>query len=151
MLTPDDDKFYVFVNLLNPTTEHSLHFVGEMMSAGFGSLSMGIGFEKPYIDGTAQYAPLSPNPDLTLGARSLFTGAVSTNYEVEYDAEYVRLLEFPRFPSRFSCLYAFKALEDRKRASDIYHWDMQTVRSFQLLPHDYNRVTRANMEIVSSM
>jgi hypothetical protein len=104
-MSDGDDTYYAVINLIHPIAENNLRINGHMFSAAFGSMDSDVGFVKAYVEGTAQYAPFSPNPNLTRGVRSLFTGTISTNYEVEYDAEHIRLLEFSRLPSRFSCLY----------------------------------------------
>jgi hypothetical protein len=82
---------------------------------------------------------------------SLFTVHATSQYEVEYDAEYLRYHEFPTLPSRLSAVYAFGREEDCRKAHELYHWDLSTLRRFRLIRDPLARVHRANMAIVSLM
>lgn len=108
-------------------------------------------FRDAYVRGTANYAPFVPNDRLSSGFVSLFTMHVTSQYGVEYDAEYLRHREFPTLPSRLSAVYAFGHEDDCQKAHELYQWDLSTLRRFRLVQHPLTRVHRANMEIVSLM
>lgn len=131
--------------------QHNLRTTGAMVSAGVTAAEISPEFRAEYESGMALYAPLIPNANLKMPAMSLFSIAITSTYEIEYDAEYVRFREFARAPSRFSSLYAFGSQEDCEAASRLYQWPLEAVRSFELVPHSLNRVRRVNMEIVSLM
>jgi hypothetical protein len=153
MVTPIDLRapFLVFANTLNITCWNNLRFTRSIISAGYVAAVEDPKFRDAYLNGTANYAPLVPNNARSSAFLSLFTVSVQSLYEVEYDAEYLRSREFPLLPSRFSAVYAFGSDEDCRKAHERYNWPLSELRRFRLVPHPFNRMHRANMEIVSLM
>lgn len=145
------DIYFVFANTLNHTCWHNLKFTKSIFSAGFAAAGSDPEFLAKYLAGTAQYAPYSPNPNISTSFRSQFSSSISSNYELEYQCEHIRVREFARAPSRLSCIYAFKDYSECELAHQKYRWPLNTVRRFKLIPTPLNRVWRANMEIVSLM
>jgi hypothetical protein len=141
----------VFADTANVTCWHNLHFTKSITSSGYAAAASDPAFQDAYIRGTANYAPFVPNTARTTGFVSLFTMHASSQYEVEYDAEYLRYHQFPTLPSRLSAVYAFGREEDCRKAHDLYHWDLSKLRRFRLVRDPLTRVLRANMEIVSLM
>lgn len=151
-MPPENDQiFLVFVDTSNVTCWHNLRFTKSIISSGFAAAASDPEFRDVYIRGTANYAPFVPNTALTTGFVSLFAVQAASQYEIEYDAEYLRYHEFPTLPSRLSAVYAFGRAEDTRRAHDLYHWDLSTLRRFRLIRDPLARVHRANMQIVSLM
>ena len=131
-------------------TVRNLRFTKSITSAGFAAAGSDPGFLEAYVHGTANYVPFVPNTARTTGFVSLFTVHAASQYEVEYDAEYLRYREFSTLPSRLSAVYAF-GREDSRKAHELYRWDLSTLRRFRLVRHPLTRVHRANMQIVSLM
>jgi hypothetical protein len=144
------DIFYVFCNTADLGCWHDLQFTHSITSAGIAACQ-DAAFLKTYQDGTADYFPFVPNSGRSTGFTSFFSAALTAEYRVEYDVERIRRMEFSRAPSRFSCVFAFGALEDCQKASQIYRWNIQEVRRFRLVDHRLNRVARVNMDVVSLM
>jgi hypothetical protein len=150
-VTLDEDIFLVFTDTSNVTCWHNLHFTKSITSSGFAAAVTDPAFRDAYIRGTANYEPFVPNTARSSGFVSLFTIHAASQYEVEYDAEYLRHHEFPTLPSRLSAVYAFGREDDCRRAHELYRWDLSTLRRFRLVRDPLTRVHRANMEIVSLM
>ncbi|MEA2911088.1 MAG: hypothetical protein QOJ15_3169 [Bradyrhizobium sp.] len=153
-MTPTD--FFIFINELAPFVRHNLHIVKGITSAGFTSFAFP-GCLESYLDGSAQYAPQDPDPnDASKWVRnSNVTRALSMsshyhqNYIREYEGEKVRLSEFALLPSRFSGTFAFPSMNDCDLAHQRHGWKKEEIREFKLLPHQYNRVLRASMDLAS--
>ncbi|MBE7159345.1 MAG: hypothetical protein INR62_13100 [Rhodospirillales bacterium] len=141
------EVFYIFVNQMNPMTEHNFKLSGQFPSGAFGGLSVPE-FVSKYLDGTARYLPYEPCHNDLVGASPFLAGTINS-YRVEYDAEVTRERFFSLYPSRLSALYAFGDYESCERVSKIYNWPLATVRRFRLEPHPFNRVVKVNMEHVS--
>lgn len=150
-MTSDDEIFWVFTDTSNVACWHNLRFTKSISSSGFTAAASDPAFRDAYVRGTANYAPYVPNNGRSSSFVSLFTIHATSQYEAEYDAEYLRYHEFPTLPSRLSAVYAFGREEDCRKAHDLYHWDLGTLRRFRLIRDPLNRVHRANMEIVSLM
>jgi hypothetical protein len=141
------EVFYIFVNQLNPMTEHNFKLIGHFSSAAFGSLS-DPGFLKKYIEGSARYLPYEPC-QMDQWAISPFFLTVINEYRVEYDVESFREKHARLLPSRLSALYAFGDYETCKLVSSKYKWPLNSVQRFRLKPHPLNRVAKVNMEHIS--
>jgi hypothetical protein len=138
---------YIFVNQLNPTTEHNFKLIGQFSSAAFGSIG-DPGFLKKYTEGSVRYLPYEPCQMDQLAISPFFLTAIN-EYRVEYDAEVFRERHAGLLPSRLSALYAFGDYESCKLVSAKYGWPLHSVQRFGLLPHPLNRVAKVNMEHVS--
>jgi hypothetical protein len=147
----DDEIFLVLADTSNVTCWHNLRFTKSITSSGFAAATSDPAFRDTYIRGTANYAPFVPNTARSSGFVSLFTIHAASQYEVEYDAEYVRYHEFPTLPSRLSAVYAFGREEDCRKVHELYRWDLAKLRRFRLIRDPLTRVHRANMEIISLM
>lgn len=150
-MSPDNDTFLVFADTSNVTCWHNLRFTRSIASSGFAAAASDQAFREAYIRGTANYAPFVPNDARSSGFVSLFTVNTQSQYEVEYDAEYVRYHESPTLPSRMSAVYAFGTEEDCRKANELYGWNLSELRRFRLVRDPLTRVHRANMQIVSLM
>lgn len=169
------EKFYVFVNLNNNLTRRNFESTNCICSSAFlqfindydksilekylKNIIMGFStsplhgitenFPEKYINGDIDYLPFSFNHNNNLNFVSFFHKNIVSDYVIEYTAEITRKAYFPKFPSRLSCCYAFGDYETCIKVSQIYGWDLSTVREFELIPNEYNRVAKVNMEIVS--
>ena len=134
-MASDDEIFLVFADTSNVTCWHNLRFTKSITSSGFIAAASDPGFRDAYIRGTANYAPFVPNTSRSSGFVSLFTIHAASQYEGEYDAEYLRYHEFPTLPSRLSAVYAFGREEDCRRAHELYGWNLSSAAfaSFEIL------------------
>lgn len=142
------EEFFVFINFSNPVTKNNIELGGQFTSSGIEEALMSKEKLEKYLTGTMQYAPYIPNPILNRSI-SLYSLSVIKEYSVEYEAEYIRSRYFPLYPSRFSCIYAFGNYQTCQKVSQLYNWDINTVKKFKLLEHPLNRVVKVNMEHVS--
>ena len=106
-------------------------------------------FPKKYLEGSIDYLPFKINEQSDLGMISMFNNSITNEYNVEYNIEIFRKLNFPLYPSRMSSCYAFGDYQSCLDVSKKYGWDISTVRKFKLIPHVSNRVVKVNMEIIS--
>lgn len=141
---------YVFANTADPVCWHNLRLTRSICSAGIAACQ-DPAFLKAYQAGTADYFPFVPNKGRSTSFTSLFSAALTAEYRLEYDAERIRRMHFPRSPSRFSCVFAFGAAADCQKAGHAYGWNLNEVRRFRLVDHPLNRVARVNMEAISLM
>lgn len=140
--------FYIFVSESYIETYNNFQNTGTFTSSALPLALANPEFRIKYESGTASYHPFEPC-DMDCKIISPYLLTATNDYRVEYDAEYVRRKYFPKFPSRFSAVYAFGDLETCQRVSQIHKWNISTVHKFKLLPNPLNRVIRVNMEIVS--
>lgn len=150
-MAPQNDIFFVFADTSNMMCWHNLRFTRMISSSGISAVDTNPSFREAYLRGSANYAPYVPSSGRSCGFVSLFTVNVTSQYQVEYDAEFTRFHEFPTLPSRFSAIFAFGNEDDCRKAHELYRWDLSTLRRFRLIPNPLNRVHRANMEIISLM
>jgi hypothetical protein len=170
---PIPKSFFVFVNLRNNLTRRNFEETGCICSSAFLQLvnetdksildkylknvimsfspSSGTtsNFKEKYINGEIDYLPFSFNPNNNLNFVSFFHKSIVSDYGVEYSAEITRKAYFSKFPSRLSSCYAFGNYESCIEANRKYGWDLSTVREFEIIENEYNRVAKVNMEIVS--
>ncbi len=130
---------------------HNLTFTKSIVSSGFATALTSPDVEQAYLDGTLRNCPYIPNPDFRDRMVSSFSSSATSEYAVEYDAEWIRASEYPRLPSRLSGVYAFGEYSECEKVADRYNWPLANIQQFELRPHKLNRVHRANMEIVSLM
>ncbi len=140
--------FYIFCNQLNPVTYHNLRYAKSFSSAGFTQAGFDEISRQRYQDGTATYLPFA-KAEPTIQTMSPYLLTAMNEYRVEYDAEQVRLRYFPKLPSRLSAVFAFGTMESCREVSEKWSWNLNSVKRFELVPHELNRVTKANMEVVS--
>ena len=143
--------FFVFADTADPMCWHNLRFTKSIMSSGYAAAASDPGFLEHYLKGTAVYAPFVPNDARTTGFISKFAISAASNYQVEYDAEYVRFTRYGTLPSRLSAVYAFGSMDECEKASIKHRWPLERVKRFRLAEHPLARVHRANMEIISLM
>jgi hypothetical protein len=106
------------------------------------------------MNGTMDYLPFIPNPNMTRKPMSMFQNNVTSEYRTEYNCEIFRKHYFPLFPSRLSAIYAFGDYESCKKATQMYHcsydyWNLDNIKRFKLEKNSFNRIVKANMELVS--
>lgn len=140
------EEFYVFVNFASPIAAINYR-AGAYTSA---ACSMWLNEETlaRYLDGSLNYLPFAPCERDSIAVSPYCLTAINS-YRIEYDAEIYRKKHFPLYPSRLSATYAFGDEETCHQVSQIYGWDIRTVRKFKLLDHPLNRVAKVNMEHVS--
>jgi len=143
------EKYYVFLNLDNPVARQNFEASGRITSSGFSRALSKTCFKKKYLSGSADYLPFVPNPKTDSTATSLFSLSVSDCYRIEYNAEICRKASFSHLPSRLSCIYAFKSLEDCEKAISLYKWKEDDIKEFSLEENPLNKVHKANMEVIS--
>lgn len=113
-----------------------------------GGASDGSEAQARYIAGTLDYLPFVPNPAY-FGFMNPFGAGVTSEYQLELDAEMVRRRLYPLAPSRLSAIYAFGDYDTCREVSTRYNWPLTEVKPFRLAKHEDVRVTKVNMEIVS--
>jgi hypothetical protein len=141
------EVFYIFVNQLNPMTEHNFKLVGQFSSGAFGGID-DADFLKKYVEGSVRYLPYEPC-QMDQRAISPFLSTAINEYRVEYDAELFRERHANLLPSRLSALYAFGDYESCTKVNLKYGWPLASVQRFRLKPHPLNRVAKVNMEHIS--
>lgn len=142
------EEFFVFINSSNPVTKSNIELTGQFTSSGITEALLSKEKLNEYLTGTMQYAPYIPNP-IKNNSISLFSLSITNEYSVEYEAEYIRSVYFPLYPSRFSCIYAFGNYQTCQKVAQLYGWDINTVKKFKLLDTPLNRVVKVNMEHIS--
>ena len=50
----------------------------------------------------------------------------------EYALEYIRRKKYKKYPSRFSCLYAFGDYESCKKVSELKKWPLENVKKYKI-------------------
>ncbi len=165
--------FYVFVNLKNNLTRRNFENTGCICSSAFlqvinecdkltlnkylKGIIMGYtsfnglttDFTEKYMNGNIDYLPFKLNLDSDINFVSFFHKNITNDYAIEYAAEITRRTFFSKLPSRLSCCYAFGDYESCIEVNRKYGWDLSTVREFELINNQMNRVAKVNMEIVS--
>lgn len=142
------NEFYVFINESNPITRNNISLTQQITSSGITEALISKEKLNEYLTGTMQFAPYIPNPIHNYSI-SLFSISVTNEYSVEYEAEYIRSMYFPLYPSRFSCIYAFGDYQTCQKVAELYNWNINTVKKFKLLDNPLNRIVKVNMEHVS--
>lgn len=143
------DKYYVFLNLNNPIARNNFEASGRITSSGFSNALTNESFREKYLSGSADYLPFVPNQNCDSYGVSLFSLGVTDCYRIEYNAEICRRSYFSHLPSRLSCVFAFKSLEDCEKAIRLYKWNGGNIKEFRLESSPFNKVHKANMEIIS--
>lgn len=126
MIDINKDQFFVFLDPASFFVDWNINRMGgdRLTSAAAGAVISGTD-PRRYIDGSAEHAACVPDPSDPSGwgrNSNMFGGLVSPYqgyllsgrggpYVQEYEGELVRHAEFPRTPSRLSCLYAFGSVE----------------------------------------
>ena len=142
------NKFFIFVNQLNPMTYHNLNITGRFVSGAFESISFSQeNFEK-FVSGKLRFLPYEPCIMDQVALSPYFLTAIN-DYRIEYDIEVHREKFHPLYPSRLSAIYAFKNYETCENVSKKYHWPLSEVRRFRLIEHQLNRIVKVNMEHIS--
>jgi hypothetical protein len=142
-------EFFIFCNPNNPTTVLNLKYAKTFTSGAFSNFPISNEFLKKYIEGTATYLPFLPTQDYDCKVFSEYRLSAINEYRIEYLAEVYRQRNFPKYPSRLSAVFAFGDYDSCIKADKKYHWDLSTVRKFKLIDSPYNRIIKANMEIIS--
>lgn len=140
-------EFYIFVNLLNPITRHTLKSTKVFSSAVLPFINNN-NINK-YKDGSINYLPFISNNNKDFGSLSIFCYNIINDYRVEYDAEICRMHYYPRYPSRLSATFAFGDYSSCIEANRKNDWNLDEVKKFKLISNQLNRVVKVNMEIVS--
>lgn len=137
---------YVFVDPTNPMSVMNLKITGRYTSTVLAALEAPA-FHAAYRDGTADFLPFLPNPNVSTQFISPFVKGTMNNYYVEYDAELARRTHFKHAPSRLTGIYAFGSMEDYQAVSAAHGWNVAEVQRFK--PQHILRAARVNMEVVS--
>lgn len=160
LLNIDEDApeiFYIFMgqgtNIYSQINFHNYNLTKTITSSGFKGIEEQPDKIKDFIDGNIIYAPFVPNKT-TFNVPSSHSMAVVNGYNTEYILEYTRMNNYRKYPSRFSCIYAFGDYESCQKASKCYGWDLTKVKKFKLkhTPSDECiKIAKCNMEIVTMM
>jgi hypothetical protein len=150
---PVPDTFYVFANTNNWLTNHNLQFTKGITSASIGEIMANEELTKKYMNGSIDYLQYIPNAQPDVHGVSLYSMTATRDYRIEYNCElYRRSHEDSRlYHSRMSCIYAFGDLDTCTRVSNMYGWDLNSVKKFKLLSLPLTRVAKVNMEIITLM
>lgn len=140
------DWLYVFVNTANSIAVMNLQITGQYSSPVIAGME-DRKFASAYADGSADYLPFVPNPNLSTGFMSPFTVGSINEYRVEYDAELARRAYFKETPSRLTGIFAFESMEVCEAVSQRHGWPLSQVQRFK--PENVLRAARVNMDIVS--
>lgn len=141
------DIFYIFVNQLNPMTEHNFQLT-KTFTSGAAVSCLDETFLKKYLEGKVRYLPYEPCQKDILAISPYHVTAIN-DYRIEYDAEVYREKHHPLYPSRLSALYAFGDFETCRLVSEKYRWPLDTVHQFRLKDWPLTRIAKVNMEHVS--
>lgn len=151
--------FYIFIgqgkSIYSQINFHNYNLSKTIISSGFEGIFAQQDKIKDFIDGNIVYAPFIPNRT-TLTIPSSHSMTVVNGYNTEYILEYIRANNYKKYPSRFSCVYAFGDFESCKKASEWYKWDLNNVRKFKLkksnnILDSCIKIVKCNMEIVTRM
>lgn len=155
--------FYVFIgqgkNLQSQANYINYKLTKRIISSGFNSIIASPENIINFIDGNINYAPYIPNKT-TLNVPSSHMLSVVNGYTTEYALESYRYNNFKRFPSRFSCIYAFGDWQSCELANKYYGWELKDVKKFKLkdfsevncnikFPNEAIKICKCNMEIVT--
>jgi hypothetical protein len=146
------EYFYVFVDMDNMLTNNNL-----CITKGFSSSAISIPDPKiinDYLNGTLDYLPFVPNPNIARKPMSMFQNTITSEYRTEYNCEICRKQYFPFYPSRLSAIYAFGDYETCEKAAEMYHgkinnWNLDNVKKFKLEDNSFTRIVKVNMELIS--
>ena len=153
------EVFYIFVgqgkNIHCQINFHNYKLRKVIISSGFEGIFANQDKIKDFIDGNIDYAPFIPNKT-TLSVPSSHTMSVVNGYNTEYILDYIRRMNYRKYPSRFSCTYAFGDYESCEKASKWYGWDLNKVKKFKLkqtnsILDSCIKIVKCNMEIVTRM
>ncbi len=133
------DQFYVFLGRgsewpWNAITRHNFDLSrGRLVSNGMAmALTTSGDYRNKFLQGDVDYLPFIPNPSHDSLSVSPFERLIANRYGLEYSLEIARKAYFKRYPSRFSCLYAFGCMEDCEKRADGHKWDLSSVQGFRL-------------------
>ncbi|HMM22958.1 MAG TPA: hypothetical protein PKA10_19790 [Selenomonadales bacterium] len=104
-------------------------------------------FISAYQNGEIVWIPEPEYGSKSFGA--FIESALRYFYGSERDAELIRSMYYKSNPSRFSAVYGFGDYNTCEVVAQKYNWDINTVKMFRINEHPLNRITKANMEIVS--
>lgn len=153
--------FYIFVGLgksfASQANYHNYKLTKTIVSGGFKNLMIYSGKIKDFINGNIVYAPFVPNETTFMSPTSHLIGIINS-YQTEYILEYTRVNNYQKYPSRFSCIYAFGDYESCVKANKLYPkmFDLTKVKKFKLKKTNTDldkciKVVKCNMEIVTRM
>lgn len=160
---PVGDDYFLFLNMQLQAVARNMDVHDRISSTGFHAINTDVRCVTAYNDGSAQYAPFirSPaassewtlNPNRIPGFQSLRSSWLCSDGRIEYPQEYegetIRLEEFPLLPSRFSCVFTFKSLDDCERTQARFGWPRERIRSCKLAVWQHVRTARLSMDIAS--
>jgi hypothetical protein len=162
---PAPKSYFVFLKPHSVLVANNIDWLGHnrISSMGFTAISEDASCAAVYDDGSAEYAlkirdPANPsgwidNPKIITSFISSYSVYLLSGrggpYIQEYEGETVRLTEFPLLPSRFSCLFAFKSLDDCERAHSRHGWPKDRITSCRLATWPRTRTAKLSMDVVS--
>lgn len=151
------EYFYIFLDF-NGTFgfmhENNFNLTKKIFSGAVINSEISTDYRVRYLKGEQQYLPfvLSENRPLS---QTSFSFNVVNNYLLEYNLELYRYAYANKYPSRLSAVYAFGDFETCVKVSNLYNWDINTVKKFKLVSNtlvkDLVRVSKNNMQIISFM
>lgn len=150
--------FYIFVDGLSPVQKINFKLRNGIVSGAFLNLGLANGdFLSKYQSGEVDYLPFVNNTETDINSPSSYNLAVTRDYTLEYNAELARKYydKTKKYPCRLSCVYAFGDMDTCNKVSEMYGWNINTVRKFKIEPDfeqlKLTRVIKVNMEVVSLM
>ena len=148
------EYFYVFLNFNNSLGHMHLNNFNltKSISSGLINNMFNNTYLENYINGMQKYLPFVPSNEVPSSPTS-FSLNVVNEYTLEYNLELYRYVNVNKYPSRLSAIYAFGDYETCKKVSELYGWNINTVRKFRLKElkglEKLVRVSKHNMEIIS--
>lgn len=155
------ETYFVFLNMQAGIVSWNMSIHDRISSTAFTSICQDASCIAAYDNGSAEYAYMirsdtdpsgwTRNPRALSLFMSFHASKLNGNpqYITEFEGETVRLAEFPLKPSRFSCVFAFKSLDDCERAHTRFGWPREEIRSCKLALWPHTRTARLSMDIVS--
>ena len=153
--------FYIFVGLgksiASQVNYHNYKLTKTIFSGGFKNLMIHYCKIKDFINGDIVYAPFVPNETTFKLPTSHLMGVIN-GYQTEYILEYTRANNYQKYPSRFSCIYAFGDYESCVKAYKLYPkmFDLKKLKKFKLKKTNTDldkciKIVKCNMEIITRM
>lgn len=116
----------------------------KIFSAGISNLENPI-FKEKFLNGEINYTDILNE---NFSCRLTKFGFENINNEFEVVVENYRKNNFPHYPSRLSCIYAFEDFDTCKLVSQLYKWDLNEVKKFKIVK--LHSACKTHMEIIST-
>lgn len=142
------NEFFIFVHFSTPETARSLSVHNGFISPSCEMWSHPEMLEK-YKKNIIDNLPLVENEKIDIKRYSPFLASKIKDYLIEVEIERFRLEHYPHCPSRLTSIFAFGDVDTCNNVIALHNWQRQSLRKFQLIDNEHNRVAKVNMSIVS--